>query len=157
MMQADPWDEQSFSPFSLHSNFIKLSVRRLMCFNCTEDVSALTSSQRATGEKYTFNGYYHNDSPSGNALSESRRIFATKIGTVDDFMGVLDAERDIWRVMERDACTGVWSDEDTCQRTRKYVEATFGPMEEYRKAPSPQCWETSLRSRANVTEAWLFG
>ena len=139
MTQADRWDEELFRPFCLHSNFVKLSVRRLMCSNCTEDVSALTSAQRATGRRYTFSGYYREDTPVGHALAESRRMFATKIGTVADFMGVLDTERDVWRIMERDACIGVWADEKTCQRTRVHIETTFGPTYGYREAPTPRC------------------
>ena len=38
----------------------------------------------------------------------------------------VDPERDMWMVMERIGCSGVWRDEVACQRTRKCLEGSGG-------------------------------
>ncbi|KAL8831219.1 MAG: hypothetical protein Q9170_005390 [Blastenia crenularia] len=129
MMQADPADEKSFKPMFLHSNFVKLSVRRLMCAECVEDSSALSVTQRLMGETVTFKGSIADRTDHvHDQMYTGRRLFATKTKDNLNHMGRLDTEKDIWRVMERVACVGAFSDEKICQRTRRHLGRVFGTV-----------------------------
>ena len=128
MMQADPADMQESKPMFLHSNFIKFSARRQMCDQCVEDPSALTAEQRKNGSQITFPGSIMNrKSAMWEQLNSGKRIFATKTNGEQKYaMGILDTEKDIWRVMERVGCEGVFSDEGICRRIRRHLNKTFG-------------------------------
>lgn len=250
MLQADPRYDNKQRPMFLHSNFVKMSARRLMCGTCVEDESALSEKQRENGEDVEFDGrVIMRKDPVWEMLNFSKRIFATRIQIenekekkekkeekrkkekeveegVDDeddekgnekkeqeektkkagsnkssksknkgtgqggdkeednsedgveeeegqaklktqslsrsrailqrkpplksdsniqvleqqdkepfelnWMGRLNTERDIWRVLERSACEGVWSEERLCRRTRRHLDLTFGKMERWR-------------------------
>ncbi|KAL8858149.1 MAG: hypothetical protein Q9178_005326 [Gyalolechia marmorata] len=140
MMQADPADDQNFQPLFLHSNFIKLSVRRLMCDVCIEDPSALSAEQRMKSEEVTFKGaIMERKGNIWNQLNSGTRLFATieKDGLND--MGRLDTELDMWRVMERVGCTGVFSDNKICRRTRRYLDRTFGMVTRWEGGAERSC------------------
>lgn len=140
MLQADPWDLEDFQPLFLHSNFIKFSVRRLMCTNCTELPSALTAQQRKKEADVYFVGQVQDRKHANwNALNHWKRIFATRGKSGLNHLGELDTERDIWRVLERLACVGVWSDTDLCLRTKRHLKLTFGVGESWRGAKQEQC------------------
>ncbi|KAL8940484.1 MAG: hypothetical protein Q9211_002245 [Gyalolechia sp. 1 TL-2023] len=140
MMQADPADEEKFRPLFLHSNFIKLSVRRLMCAECVEDPSSLSAEQRLTGEMVTFKGMIANHSnPVWEHLNAGKRIFATKDRDGLNNIGSLDTEKDIWRVMERVACVGAFSEETICRRTRRYLDKTFGVVTRWEGGSERMC------------------
>lgn len=140
MLQADPSDLDDFQPLFLHSNFIKFSVRRLMCTNCTELPSALTEKQRKKDDAVFFVGQVHiRKHANWNALNHWKRIFAIRGKGGLNHLGMLDTERDIWRVLERLACVGVWSDEDICQRTKRHLKLTFGIGESWRGAKQESC------------------
>lgn len=134
MLQADPWNRTAFQPLFLHSNLIKLSARRLMCLTCEEFPSALTMEQRRAGQEVRFEGQVQmRDHSTHNALNHWKRIFAIKTDEGLNHMGVLDTERDIWRVLERQACVGVWSERRLCQRTRRHLRLTFGVKESWKR------------------------
>ena len=140
MMQADPAGEKEFEPLFLHSNFVKLSVRRLMCAECVEDSSALNAQQRYDGKEVTFKGSIaDHQNPIWEQLNFGRRIFATKgkDGLID--MGRLDTELDLWRVMERVACVGAFSDDKICHRTRRYLDKTFGRVTRWQGGSERMC------------------
>ncbi|KAL8676588.1 MAG: hypothetical protein Q9186_006904 [Xanthomendoza sp. 1 TL-2023] len=140
MMQADPADMQAFKPLFLHSNFIKFSVRRLMCDTCTEDPSALSTEQRLEDKEVTFKGFITNrKGPIWKQLNFGMRIFATKEKDELNDMGRLDTERDMWRVMERVGCMGVFSDEKICHRTRRYLDRTFGMVTRWEGGAERDC------------------
>lgn len=140
MMQADPAYESKFEPLFLHSNFVKLSVRRLMCAECVEDSSALSASQRFKGEKVTFKGSISNHkSPIWEHLNHADRIFATKVENGLNILGNLDTERDLWRAMERVACVGVFSNDDICHRTRRHIDKTFGVVTRWEGGSERMC------------------
>lgn len=133
MLQADPQNLEIFQPLFLHSNLIKLSARRLMCAICKEFQSALTSQQRRGGNDVHFEGQAQmRGHSSWNSLNNSKRIFAIKSGNSLNYLGVLDTERDIWRVLERQACVGVWSEDQLCQRITEFLKTTFGVREKWR-------------------------
>lgn len=140
MMQADPADAKEFQPLFLHSNFIKFSVRRLMCDVCIEDPSALSAEQRIKGEEVTFKGSISNrKSNIWKQLNFGIRLFATKDKDGLNDMGRLDTELDMWRVMERVGCTGVFSDDMICQRTRRYLDTTFGLVARWEGGAERKC------------------
>lgn len=140
MMQADPTHESKFMPLFLHSNFIKLSVRRLMCGECAEDISALSTEQRLKEEEVTFKGSISNHKSNiWEQLNYGDRIFATKTQDGLNNMGNLDTEKDIWRVMERVACVGVFSEEDICHRTRRHIDRTFGVVSRWEGGSERMC------------------
>ncbi|KAL8649250.1 MAG: hypothetical protein Q9210_004513 [Variospora velana] len=129
MMQADPAHGEEFRSLFLHSNFVKLSPRRLMCTECVEDASALSAQQRLEGKRVIFKGSIVNhDSPIYSQLRYGKRLFATKAEDELNDMGKLDTEKDIWRVMERVACVGAFSEEEICARTKRHLETTFGEV-----------------------------
>lgn len=128
MMQADPRDPDTFHPIFLHSNFIKPSIRRIMCDKCVEDKSALKPEQRKKGEIVTFAGQINMEKGEISTLLKEGKRFFSKEGTLEKHN--MDPEMDMWRVMERVACAGVWSDELLCQRTRAHLEKAFGVTEE---------------------------
>ena len=140
MLQADPWDLNTFQPLFLHSNLIKLSVRRLMCERCVELPSALTMEQREQEDEVIFIGQAHDrQHDNWDALNHWKRIFATKSKTGLNHLGALDTERDIWRVLERAACVGVWSEESLCQRTKRHLKLAFGVGDTWRGAREEAC------------------
>ncbi len=59
-------------------------------------------------------------------------------------LGVLDTERDIWRVLERLACVGVWSEHSLCLRTKKYLQQTFGVWEAKNETVGESCWANGI-------------
>ena len=128
MMQADPRDAGTFHPIFLHSNFVKPSVRRIMCDECVEDKSALNPAQRKKGEKVKFLGEINNEKSEINSLLKEGKRFFSKQGMLEAHD--MDPEMDMWRVMERVACEGVWSDDLLCERTRTHLEKAFGITEE---------------------------
>ncbi|KAL8733092.1 MAG: hypothetical protein Q9166_002284 [cf. Caloplaca sp. 2 TL-2023] len=140
MMQADPADEKEFKPLFLHSNFIKFSVRRLMCDTCMEDPSALSAEKRRKVEEVTFKGSISNrKSVIWKHLNFGTRIFATRVKDGLNDMGRLDTELDMWRVMERVGCVGVFSDDKICQRTRRYLGRTFGMVTRWEGGAERSC------------------
>ncbi|KAL8705395.1 MAG: hypothetical protein Q9201_001467 [Fulgogasparrea decipioides] len=140
MMQADPADEKGFQSFFLHSNFVKFSVRRLMCDTCVEDPSALTADQRLKGQEVTFKGSVTNrNSPIWEALNFGQRIFATKLEEGLNDMGKWDTEKDMWRVMEKVGCEGAFSDDKICRRTRRHVDRTFGEAPKWEGGSERMC------------------
>ncbi|KAI4250761.1 MAG: hypothetical protein LQ352_005266 [Teloschistes flavicans] len=140
MMQADPADMKEFKPLFLHSNFIKFSVRRLMCDTCIEDPSALKAEQRLKGKEVTFKGSIANrKSPIWEPLTFGKRIFSTKIKDGLNDMGKLDTEKDMWRVMEKVGCEGVFSDDKICRRVSKHLERTFGESPKWEGGAERMC------------------
>lgn len=140
MMQADPADIKDFKPLFLHSNFIKFSVRRLMCDNCIEDPSALKAEQRLKGQEVTFKGSVANrKSPIWESLTFGKRIFSTKIKDGLNDMGKLDTEKDMWRVMTKVGCEGVFSDDTICRRASKHLERTFGELSRWEGGAERMC------------------
>ncbi|KAL8852573.1 MAG: hypothetical protein Q9221_002569 [Calogaya cf. arnoldii] len=140
MMQADPAGEKAFRPLFLHSNFIKFSVRRLMCDVCVEDPSALSTEQRMKGEEVTFKGSISNrKSNIWKQLNFGTRLFATKDKNELNDMGKLDTELDMWRVMERVGCIGLFSDDRICRRTRRYLDKTFGLVTSWEGKSEREC------------------
>ncbi|CAL8574348.1 mannosyltransferase [Xanthoria parietina] len=140
MMQADPADDTKFRPLFLHSNFIKCSVRRLMCDLCIEDPSALSAEQRTKGQEVTFKGSVSNrNSNIWKQLNFGIRLFATKDKDGLNNMGRLDTEIDMWRVMERVGCTGVFSEDGICRRTRGFLDKTFGLVASWEGGAERKC------------------
>ncbi|KAL8949983.1 MAG: hypothetical protein Q9222_003946 [Ikaeria aurantiellina] len=140
MLQADPTNATHFSPLFLHNNFIKLSVGRQMGDECIEDPSALSAEQRRKGEEVRFKGsIVDRQSKIWEQLNFGQRIFATKTdGRLND-MGKLDTEKDIWRVMERVGCIGVYSDEKICRRIRRHLGRTFGDVKRWDGGAERMC------------------
>ncbi|KAL9012153.1 MAG: hypothetical protein Q9173_003066 [Seirophora scorigena] len=140
MMQADPAHSEGFKPLFLHSNFVKFSVRRLMCAECMEDASALSAQDRSEGKSVVFKGHIMDrNSAIRNQMRHGKRVFATKTGDEMNDMGKLDTEKDIWRVMERVACVGAFSEEKICARTRGHLETTFGIESRWDGGPEGMC------------------
>lgn len=140
MMQANPANEKEFESLFLHSNFIKFSVRRLMCDVCIEDPSALSPEKRLKGEEITFKGSITNRKGTiWKQLNLGTRIFATKEKDGLNDMGRLDTERDMWRVMERIGCVGAFSDDKICRRTRRHLDRTFGMVTRWEGGAEKSC------------------
>ena len=140
MMQCDPADATTFRPMFLHSNLVKLSVRRLMCAECLEDESALNADERNEGKDVMFKGriIMHEDEL-WEALNFSKRIYSTRTEEGLNDMGRMNTERDLWRVMERSACVGVFGDAKICQRTRRHLDKTFGTVGRWRGESNAVC------------------
>ena len=135
MMQADPaspdppqkGQNQTFVPLFMHSNTLKWGVLHFMCQTCPEDPTEQARRHDTTHPGATFKGRYE-DSSEGvyGSLTQGKRIMATK--NMEGWG--IDPEKDMWRVMERVACIGVWRDEIACNRTREYLEKTFGLVQQ---------------------------
>ncbi|SLM38560.1 Nucleotide-diphospho-sugar transferases [Lasallia pustulata] len=145
MVQYDPTipeetaPRQTPRPLFLHCNTVKWGIRHFMCATCAEDPAEQARRNDSTHPGATFQGRYE-DSSEGiyKMLRYGKRLLrlpAVEAWDPDRDQKVgfeewdVDPERDMWMVMERIACAGVWRDEVACQRTREHLEGTFGVVQ----------------------------
>lgn len=140
MMQADPARGEEFRSLFLHIIAVKLSPRRLLCTECVEDASALSAQERLEGKRVVFKGSIVDEGSTIHPqMRDGKRLFATKVEDELNDLGKLDTEKDIWRVMERVACVGAFSEEETCNRTRTHLEKAFGEVTRWDGGSERRC------------------
>lgn len=140
MVQYDPTPTRETEPprpLFLHCNIVKWGIRRLMCATCLEDPAEQARRNDSTHPNATFQGRYDNPSERiYDMLRNGKRLLrppGVEAWNRDQKLGFegwdVDPERDMWMVMERIGCSGVWRDEVVCQRTREHLEGTFGVVQ----------------------------
>lgn len=122
MAQADPRNEEAWSPMFLHNNIIKWSMREFLCEDC--DVIWFDSSKPKPDQPKKFESLYtKTDSSIYGNLHENKRILSSK---AFDAVG-LDPEPMIWKALEYTACRSkAWGSQQLCDHARGHMRETFG-------------------------------
>lgn len=122
MAQADPRNEEAWSPMFLHNNIVKWSMREFLCEDC--DVIWVDSSSWTPNTPKKLKSLYTNeDSTIYGNLHENKRILRS-----DKLVDAgLDPEPMIWKALEHTACKSkAWGSPQLCDNARRHMKETFG-------------------------------
>ena len=128
------------TPLLMHTSILRFGARDLLCdASCietsttehTERFGRPSSRQRMIGKQVRTMGAIATRSDDlYQPLKDGQRLLSWK---QLERMGVPQAEKNIWRVLERVACDGPWHEEGLCMNAQGYVGKAIEHFEPWRE------------------------